>query len=492
MSVTVLRKNIIFQPDSSRVIARFFDHEPSKANLIISRILDLSEKEQKEELNHILRRYAKRHRNILKIFERHFQRTEHVLLEMGFIPRELGLIKKLLIGAFFTMEYSIESAAFFNPSMVIDPDQSRTAPGEIRVILSFRATGEGHISSIVFRSAVINQDNEIVVEPPGTMLDSPSHIRNHIYHKKSFLEKLSELVDVTKGNTRFLEENLPDSFTYEELKVMIDQARADAENDANFQVLLEETKWLASSHYEMDFSLDTDISERVIFPIKDTEKNGIEDARFVRFITDTGAVIYYATFTAYDGKTTLPKLLMTEDFYHFKVLPVHGEVVRNKGMALFPRKINGKYAMLCRIDGVNNYLALSDNINRWRSAVKIQSPRYPWEFVQIGNCGSPVETASGWLVITHGVGPMREYVLGVSLFDLENPSREIGRLKQPLLVPNQKEREGYVPNVIYSCGSVIHNGHLIIPYAMSDYASTYAVVNLQELLDELMGASCRI
>jgi predicted GH43/DUF377 family glycosyl hydrolase len=243
--------------------------------------------------------------------------------------------------------------------------------------------------------------------------------------------------------------------------------------------------WLARSHYEIEFSLDSAISERVIFPISDTEKNGIEDARFVKFIQENGEVIYYATLTAYDGTSILPKLLSTRDFYHFKGLPIHGELAQNKGMALFPRKINGKYAMLCRVDGINNYLAFSNNINIWREAKLIQKPKYSWELVQIGNSGSPIETEEGWLIMTHGVGPMREYVLGASLYELNNPENEIGRLKTPLLSPNSEEREGYVTNVVYSCGSIIHNRTLIVPYGMSDYASTYATVDLNELLTEL-------
>jgi len=243
--------------------------------------------------------------------------------------------------------------------------------------------------------------------------------------------------------------------------------------------------WLASSHYELEFSLDTNISERVIFPVSVNEKNGIEDARFVKFTDDNGECVYYATYTAYDGTTILPKMLETRDFYHFKIMPLHGEIAQNKGMALFPRKVNGKYAMLCRLDGYNNYIAFSDNISIWRKATLLQMPKFTWEFVQIGNCGSPIETPEGWLIITHGVGPMREYVLGASLFDLQNPEKEIGRLKSPLLMPNINEREGYVPNVVYSCGSMIQNEDLIIPYAMSDYASTYATVNLRELLNEL-------
>ncbi|MFA5299542.1 MAG: glycosidase, partial [Lutibacter sp.] len=233
------------------------------------------------------------------------------------------------------------------------------------------------------------------------------------------------------------------------------------------------------------FSIDSAISERVIFPISATEKKGIEDARFVKFTDDNGEITYYATYTAYDGMTILPKLISTTDFYDFKVLPINGKIAHNKGMALFPRKINGKFAMLCRIDGVNNYIAYSDKINIWNDAKITQQPIYPWELVQIGNAGSPIETKDGWLVITHAVGSMREYTLGASLYELDNPEIEIGRLTEPLMGPNELEREGYVPNVIYSCGSIIHNDELVIPYAMSDYSSTYATINLKELLDAL-------
>jgi predicted GH43/DUF377 family glycosyl hydrolase len=257
--------------------------------------------------------------------------------------------------------------------------------------------------------------------------------------------------------------------------------------------IINQMMWLASSHYEIHFSMDSAISERVIFPISATEQGGIEDARFVKFTEDNGEVVYYATYTAYDGAIILPKLISTRDFYNFKILPINGEIAQNKGMALFPRKIKGKYAMLCRIDGVNNYIAYSDSINIWRTAKIIQRPKYPWELVQIGNSGSPIETKDGWLVITHAVGSMREYTLGASLYELDNPEIEIGRLSDPLMVPNDTEREGYVPNVIYSCGSIIHNEDLVIPYAMSDHASTYATVNLRELLEVLKssGSSTR-
>ena len=318
------------------------------------------------------------------------------------------------------------------------------------------------------------------------MLEEAEHIRRHVYDKTSFKRKLNEMKDIHAIiPSGLILDKLNDTFTYGELRDCIKEARKSLHLTAEKEVLFNQIIWLASSHYELEFSLDTNISERVIFPVSANEKNGIEDARFVKFVDDDGKIIYYATYTAYDGTTILPKMLDTRDFYHFRILPLHGEIAQNKGMALFPRKVNGKYAMLCRLDGFNNYIAFSDNISIWREAKLLQQPKFPWEFIQIGNCGSPIETPEGWLVITHGVGPMREYVLGASLFDIQNPEKEIGRLKSPLLIPNSEEREGYVPNVVYSCGSMIHNDDLIIPYAMSDYASTYATVNLKELLNEL-------
>jgi predicted GH43/DUF377 family glycosyl hydrolase len=318
------------------------------------------------------------------------------------------------------------------------------------------------------------------------MLEEAEHIRRHIYDKESYRNKLDEMKDfqgiIPSG---LILDKLGDKFTYGELRRCIEEDKKTLHLASDKEILFNQIIWLASSHYELEFSLDTHISERVIFPVSVNEKNGIEDARFVKFNDDNGEIKYYATYTAYDGHTILPKMLETSDFYHFKISPLHGEIAVNKGMALFPRKIKGKYVMLCRLDGHNNYIAFSDQLTVWREAKLLQQPKYPWEFTQIGNCGSPIETEAGWLVITHGVGPMREYVLGASLFDIHHPEKEIGRLKNPLVMPNAKEREGYVPNVVYSCGSMIHNGHLIIPYAMSDYASTYATANLKELLREL-------
>ncbi len=486
MQVTVIRKDIKFRPDASRVIARFLYPGDERALNTIRSVLSMSENMVSQTLSPVLRDYSLRHRNISKIFEKHFNKITYLLKLLNVETDSLSISQKILIGSFFTMEYSIESAAFFNPSIVEHPDQSETRVDEKRVILSFRATGEGHISSIVFRTGVLDKNNNLSLEPVGKMLEEAEHIRRYVYDKKSFKRKLNEMKDIHAIiPSGLILDKLKDTFTYGELRDCIKEARNSLHLSAEKEVLFNQIIWLASSHYELEFSLDTNISERVIFPVSANEKNGIEDARFVKFTDDNNETRYYATYTAYDGTTILPKLLDTKDFYHFRILPLHGEIAQNKGMALFPRKVNGKYAMLCRLDGFNNYIAFSDNISIWREAKLLQQPKYPWEFTQIGNGGSPIETPEGWLVITHGVGPMREYVLGASLFDLENPEIEIGRLKWPLLMPNAEEREGYVPNVVYSCGSIIHNDDLIIPYAMSDYASTYATVNLKELLNEL-------
>jgi len=486
MRVVVNRKNTKFNPDASRVIARFLYTGDERALNTIRSVLNMSKNEALMALNPLLRDYSMRHRNISKIFEKHFNKIAHLFKLLNIDPEILDISQKILIGSYFTMEYSIESAAFFNPSIVEHPDQSEIGTDEKRVILSFRATGEGHISSIVFRTGVLDKNNNLSVEPIGKMLEEAEHIRRFVYDKKSFKNKLDEMKDIHAIiPSGLILDQLNDTFTYGELRDCIKEARKTFHLAAEKESLFNQIMWLALSHYELDFSLDTNISERVIFPVSINEKNGIEDARFVKFTEDTGETMYYATYTAYDGSTILPKMLNTSNFYHFSVLPLHGEIARNKGMALFPRKVNGKYAMLCRLDGFNNYISFSANINIWREASLLQQPKFPWEFIQIGNCGSPVETPEGWLVITHGVGPVREYTLGASLFDLQNPEKEIGRLKTPLLVPNSKEREGYVPNVVYSCGSMIHNNELIIPYAMSDYASTYATVNLRELLNEL-------
>jgi predicted GH43/DUF377 family glycosyl hydrolase len=486
MQVYVNRKKTTFLPDSSRVIARFLHLSDERSINLIKRVLELPTADLNITLSQLLRGYARRHRNISRTLAKNFTKVIPILESMGVKPESLSSSQQSLIGSYFTMEYSIESAAFFNPSIVECPDQSEVRSNEKRVVMSFRATGEGHISSIVFRAGILDKNNNLILEPVGKMLAEADKIKRSIYDKVDFEQKLLEMHEgkYTVSPAPVLDK-LKDKFTYGELMKNLVEAHNINNLTEDETTLINHMMWLASSHYEVHFSIDSAISERVIFPISATEQRGIEDARFVRFVDDDGAVIYYGTYTAYDGMAILPKLISTRDFYNFRVMPINGDIAQNKGMALFPRKINGKYVMLCRIDGVNNYIAYSDKINFWSEAKLLQEPKYPWEMVQIGNSGSPIETEEGWLVITHGVGPMREYTISAALFDLENPEIEIGRLKNPLIEPNEVEREGYVPNVVYSCGSIVHNGDLVIPYAMSDYSSTYATVDLRELLDVL-------
>jgi len=488
MGITVNRKNSFFKPKLDRVLARRFLLPQERAKKIVNRVLGMSEDQKLALITQILRNYARRHRSILNILEKNFNLMDNTFKELNLDKRKLTDIEKMLIGSYFTMEYSIEAAAYFNPSIILSPDQTQTQEGEKRVILSFRAVGEGHLSSIVFRTAIIDKNLDIHLDEVGILLDKPKHIKNHRYKKQEFLDKLFQLHKPENDVFEVLKGKFPDSFTYDELIRYVKEIRTDIKLSPDSEILMQQILWIASSHYEISYSLDTSISERVIFPISDTEKNGIEDARFVRFVNDHGKVTYYATYTAYDGHSILPKLLSTKDFVNFKIQPVNGKIA-NKGAALFPRKIKGRYAMLCRVDGENSYIAYSDSINNWHEdVILIAEPEYPWEFIQVGNCGSPLETEKGWLVITHAVGPMREYVLSALLLDLDNPTKVIGKLKQPLIFATEEERNGYVPNVLYSCGQIIHNNQLILPYAYSDHESTYATICLDELLNELLAS----
>ena len=485
MAIPVKRMTNRFYPDPKRVIARFYiPGGEGRGELIIQKVLSLSEEDVKNILTRVLANFAHRHRNITKIFKKQYNNILHIIESLNISPDSLSKERKLLIGSYFTHEYSIESAAFFNPSIVEDPDQSHLEKGQKRIIASFRATGEGHISSIVFRSGIIDKNNKLIFKKVNDFVEQPEIIKTALYNKNQFHLKLEEM-DIHKDIAELILERLGDTFSYRELQESIHKCVENIKLSYSKKNVIKSLVWLAKANYEITFSLDTDISERVIFPVSDAEKNGIEDARFVRFIDDDGSVNYYATFTAYNGFAILPKILETKDFYHFTVRPVFGKSAKNKGMALFPRKINGRYAMISRIDGFSNYIMFSDDIQDWQQAKKIQEPEYPWEFVQMGNCGSPIETEKGWLLITHGVGPMRQYCLGITLLDLKNPGKVLCQLKEPLLIPNDEEREGYVPNVVYSCGSIIHNNELIIPYGMSDSASSFASVSLDKLFAKL-------
>jgi predicted GH43/DUF377 family glycosyl hydrolase len=486
MRLSIERKPIKVYPDPKRVIARFFFNGAERAKDVIKRVLMLDDKQVFGLVSPLLQEYSKRHRNITKILGRNCKRIRTYIEELGVDYEGLDRYQKLLLGSYFTHEYSIESAAFFNPSIVDDPDQSDLVAGEKRVIISFRAVGEGHISSIVFRRALIDCENQITVVPAGNYIDEAEVVRNAIYNKKLFFKKaLDSKIKVDIVNE--VSDKLEEKFDYAVLRRVILETQS-LQHDVAKRIEYDKVLWLADTYHEFSFSRDTDISDRVIFPISEFERKGIEDARFVKFVKEDGSVIYYATYTAFDGTLIMPKLLQTKDFYDFKVSPLHGVGAQNKNLALFPRKINGQYAMISRIDGFNNYLMYSDTLSVWDNPVMLQQPSFPWEFVQIGNCGSPIETEAGWLIITHGVGPMRRYCLGASLLDLENPAIEIGRLEEPLVIPNNDEREGYVPNVLYSCGSIIHNGELIIPYGLSDYCSSFASVKLDLLLAKLISS----
>ena len=483
MKVHVTRKKLNFLPDSSRIVARYFMNGEDRTIDLINRILLMSEADVSCALEGINREFSRRHRNISEIFYRHFEKTNAIIESMKINKEELAEETKLLIGAYLTMEYSIESAAFFNPSMVEDFDQSGIEKGEKRVIISFRATGEGHVSSIVFRRGIIDNDNNLRMMRIGDSIEKADLLRKMMFNKKKILAKLDEMHTHDVYSTVL--ENLPDVFEYSVFKALLKKELAKKDITVQKEEAYKEVLWVMDSFYDIHFKLDSDISERVIFPISAEESRGIEDARFVRFTDDDGTVSVIGTYTAYNGHAILPKLITTDDFYTFRVMPLYGEGSTGKGMALFPKKINGKYAMLGRIDGVNNYLMYSSKLNQWNDPQIIQRPEYAWEYTQIGNCGSPLWTKDGWLVITHGVGAMRRYCIGASLLDLDDPSIEIGRLPEPLLAPLEEEREGYVPNVVYSCGSLIHNNSLILPYAVSDYSSTYATVELDELLAAL-------
>ncbi len=483
MRLAIERKSVKVYPDPKRVIARFFYNGEIRAKEVIERVMKITEEEVFDIISPILQEYSKRHRNITRLLQRHCNKLTALFKELDIDQEELSTYRKLLIGSYFTHEYSIESAAFFNPSIIEDPDQSELEEGEKRMIISFRAVGEGHISSIAFRRALIDKDYNIDVIGAGNYIDEAEIIRNAVYNKKLFFEKAA-ITQINVSVLKEVESKLDDTFEYASLRRIILESQK-LETDDNKKIEFDKMLWLADSYYEIVFSLDTDISDRVIFPISEFERKGIEDARFVKFKQDDGTYVYYATYTAYDGSLIMPKLLETTDFYDFKVRPLYGEGAQNKNLALFPRKINGKYVMMSRIDGWNNYIMYSDKINVWEKPVRLQDPKFPWEFVQIGNCGSPIETEHGWLMITHGVGPMRRYVLGVSLLQLDDPSIIIGRLNEPLLIPNKDEREGYVPNVLYSCGSIIHNGKLVVPYGLSDYSSSFALVDLNDLIAKL-------
>lgn len=486
MVLPVTRSPVTVPPNIKRVVARFFYNSTPRALTLADHVLALDEEQAWTELEQVLRNFARRHRDVSNIFRRHYGYVEAELLAHGKDVEDISENRRMLLGAYFTKEFSIEAAALFNPSCVVAPDQGGLLPDEVRLAMSLRATGEGHLSSLEFRYLVVDvKTGAIHIDPPADRIEEARYVRDHEYDREAFLRKLAEMADEEHGGYRVVSE-FPEAFTYDDLKIKLAQALHGQDGRRLDQTEFREVLWLADSHHEVTFSKDTDISERVILPISEWESRGIEDARFVRFTDDDGEVTYYGTYTAYDGFTILPKLVETRDFYKFKIRPMYGEGASNKNLALFPRKVNGKYMMLARIDGVNNYILQSDSLTIWEDPQLLLGPKYPWEFVQMGNCGSPIETPEGWLVITHGVGPMRTYKLGAVLLDLEDPTKVLKRLPFPLLSPEEDEREGYVPNVVYSCGSLILEDKLLVPYAVSDYASGFAWVQVADVMGQMV------
>jgi predicted GH43/DUF377 family glycosyl hydrolase len=477
--VSIRRHNLHCEPDSSRVLLRPFIPQPNQRIVnVIARALSLSEEETERDLAAVMKEFRSRHIDIERLLMRHFERVRVHLPT----SRTLSPARQLLIGALFTGEYALESAALFNPSIVPHPGQAGLPEGALRFVMSLRATGEGHISSIEFRTGVIHARDGISLDPVSRFVTTPELVPNPTYDKTSFVFKLVEM-GLENDCMTSLMETLDEIFTLSDLDHGIRSLRRRSQVvTRDEQRTVECVRWLAESNYELRFDEKIALSERIIFPVSSNESNGIEDARFVRFTDDDGAVCYYATYTAYNGRVILPQLIRTTDFLNFRVITLNGRAVANKGMALFPRKVDGRYVMLSRQDDENLFIMFSDNPHYWHEYQPLLRPGRTWEFAKIGNCGSPLETEKGWLVITHGVGPMRKYCIGAILLDLHDPTRVIGRLERPLLEPQGNEREGYVPNVVYTCGSLIHNGQLILPYAMSDKASSIATVQLDGLL----------
>jgi predicted GH43/DUF377 family glycosyl hydrolase len=483
MSINLKRAATVLKPDQTRVLLRRFDPGDSeRVSGIISRIMALPEDRVGSLLEEVSAEFSGRHKDICKAFLRRFAQVSESLAQ----PHDISLERKLLIGSYFLAEYSLESAALFNPSIVPHPDQTGLPAGALRFILSLRATGEGHISSITFRIGVIHPDQRIEVCKPGGFLNEPQQVPNAAYEKALFGRKLAELGLTGKFSARIMS-NLADSFTLEELRSALNAAKLQLTDGilSEDHIVARGIWMLARSNYEVQFQPEQQLSERIIFPATPSQRNGIEDARFVCFQNGDGKCIYFATFTAFDGTTVVPELLETSDFLLFRFITLNGPAAKNKGMAMFPRMIDGRYAMLARQDNESISLMFSDNIHFWNEHLPLLKPVFPWELIQIGNCGSPIETEAGWLVLSHGVGPMRKYCIGAFLLDLHDPSKVIGRLREPLLKPNQNEREGYVPNVVYTCGALIHQGELIIPYGLADHATGFATVPLAEVLNAM-------
>ena len=484
--VKIYRQKLSFLPDESRVITKLLNLDKVRIYKVFDRVLNHPEKEKARILDQIITNFEKRHKNVKRIFKDNFDEIiKHLDIT---IYNDLSLENKLLIGAYFTLEYSIESAALFNPSIVPHPFQTPAdiADNNLKVIISFRAVGEGHMSSVVFRSGILDKKGNIEMDSLSHLVEMAKIIHSVEYSKQDFIMKLSDMGLYKAVKAIF--DDLLDSFTFDELDESVKHFKEKGSPTRKEESAIDMLYWIIRSNYEIEFNDESDLSERVIFPRSTTDIRAIEDARFVAFSNGNGSFTYYAPYTAYNGISILPQIIETKDFYRFRISTMIGSGSQNKGMALFPEKINGKYAVISRNDNENLYIMYSDRLNYWENPILIREPKFFWEYIQIGNSGSPIKTEKGWLLLTHGVGPVRTYSIGALLLDLKDPSKVIAELKEPLLVPRESERNGYVPNVVYACGALLHNEWIVLPYAASDTRSGIVKFKLNDLLEHLTPA----
>lgn len=480
------RTNVVLRANPNRLVARIFipgEEElirgTSRAQGVIDRVLLMSEEEVVRVIDETMVNFQSRHRDLKAQFELHFAAVAGVIEP----DIQISASRKLLIGAYLTQEYAFESTAYCNPSMVPHPDQSGVAIGHLRFIMSVRAVGEGHISSIVFRTGVITDTGIVTVDPPS------KHATTTAKHFTVLRNKLVQHAALTAGlNAKELSTifgGLPKTFSPEDLESSLAKLLALRMHDPEMATMIAKIHAIARSSYEIEFAEDTELSERVLWPVATSERHGMEDSRWVLFTDDEGATVYRATYTGFDGTEVVSRVLETQDFRRFSSMEMSGSAVANKGVAFFPRLIKNCHLALSRWDREANSIAYSDDGFHWNEATTFQKPHFPWELMHIGNCGSPLETPQGWLVITHGAGPMRHYVLSAVLLDLEDPTIVLASLDRPLLFASEDERNGYVPNVVYSCGGLIHNGLLILPYGFSDVGTRIATVNVNDLIAEM-------
>jgi predicted GH43/DUF377 family glycosyl hydrolase len=477
--LSIRRLPLRLTPDSRRTITRFFWPGEDRAIKIVQRVKSLDNDEITILLERIIEEFSGVNPGLEEILLEHYEQVIHQV-GLGF-DRDLNV--RMLIGAYFSMEYAFESAALFNPSMVPAHDQGNVPAGSLRFLMSLRAIGEGHLSSITFRRGLIDAEGNVTINPSSLSVRRLRQEHNRTFSKAPFAEKIHQLNCNGTGVDALLAA-LPETFTHLQLQQKVEFMEHTFDSvlaREHFEMI----RWLGRADYRIDLDEHVNVEDMVLFPISETESQGMEDMRLVHFTDDDGSIAYYGTYTAYNGRQILPQILEVKHRDHADILTLHGQYAQNKGMALFPRRIDGRYAAIGRIDGENLFLLKADCVDFWDSAEMILQPTYQWEFVQIGNCGSPIETDAGWLLLTHGVGAMRRYCIGAVLLDKNDPSKVIGALNEPLLSPIDEERSGYVPNVVYSCGAMVHNGNLVIPYGISDAATGFAIVRLNQLLKQM-------